>query len=169
MESEFVTGFKARSNMKRTWLAKLTDKLVEFAGRPVFIILNLVFVLGWIFTHVSWFGVVGRVDPFALLGMVISVEAIVLSLLVLFTQRRQMLVNDVREEVSLKLALRAQQQNSKVLKMLKNIETKLGVAGEDDEKYEKLSSGVDVGQVLEETEKEIEDSEEGDTVAEGSK
>jgi uncharacterized membrane protein len=101
--------------------------------------------------HVVWFGVwilwnVGALDlpefdpfPFGLLTMVVSLEAIFLTMFVLMAQSRESAIAELREELTLQVNLRVEQEVTKTLQLVAGLYTRLGFqVSEDPELHEML-------------------------------
>jgi len=77
--------------------------------------------------------------PFGLLTMIVSLEAIVLSIFVLMAQSRESAVAELREEVSLQVILRMEEEVTKTLQLVAGLYARLGYqVGEDGELREML-------------------------------
>jgi len=104
--------------VRSTTLEKIADVIAEFSGSIPFLILNAAWFLGWI----VW-NMIPRVPhfdpyPFGFLTMVVSLEAIFLSIFVLVSQNRQAekdhLRADSEYEVNLKAELEITQLHEKM-------------------------------------------------------
>jgi uncharacterized membrane protein len=72
--------------------------------------------------------------PFGLLTMVVSLEAIFLSIFVLMTQNRESYIAELREELGLQVSLRMEAEVTKTLQLVAGLYTRLGhKVGEDPE------------------------------------
>jgi uncharacterized membrane protein len=93
----------------------------------------------WFAAWICWnSGVFGLRDfdpfPFGLLTLVVSLEAIFLSIFVLMAQGREAAIAELREEVTLQVNLRTEAEVTKTLQLLAGLYTRLGQKlGEDDE------------------------------------
>ncbi len=77
--------------------------------------------------------------PFGLLTMIVSLEAIFLAIFVLMAQSRESTVAELREEVSLQVVLRMEEEVTKTLQLVAGLYARLGLkVGEDDELREML-------------------------------
>lgn len=106
----------------RTTVMKVADWISEFSGSLPFLFLHCVIFFVWIvlntgsLAHTS----IGGFDPFpfGLLTMVVSLEAIILSVFVLLSQNRQVardrVRNDIEYNVNLKAELEVAQLHEKV-------------------------------------------------------
>lgn len=132
----------------RTRVQKIADWIAEFSGSLTFLNLHLLFFALWIGLNTSWIErfespLVRRFSnfdpfPFGLLTMVVSLEAIVLSVFVLLSQSRQAAKDRIRSDVEYDVNLKAEleiahlhekvdQVTGKVLERLRNIEQALGI------------------------------------------
>ncbi len=66
----------------------------------------------WIPWNLGWFGL-REFDPypFGLLTMIVSLEAIFLSIFVLMAQKRESAIAELREELALQVSLRIEEEN----------------------------------------------------------
>jgi len=96
---------------KRTRVMKTADWIADFSGSLPFLFLHVGFFFVWIILNVGvlpW----GGFDPFpfGLLTMVVSLEAIILSVFVLLSQNRQASRDRVRGDVEYDVNLKAEMQ-----------------------------------------------------------
>jgi len=92
---------------QRSLLEKLTDWIADFSGSMTFLLLNAGWFALWIYLNVS-----GRASfdpyPFGFLTMVVSLEAIILSILVLLAQNRQAAKDHIRDDVEYEINVKAE-------------------------------------------------------------
>ncbi len=92
---------------QRSLLEKLTDWIARFSGSMTFLLLNAGWFALWIYLNVS-----GRFSfdpyPFGFLTMVVSLEAIILSILVLLAQNRQAAKDHIRDDVEYEINVKAE-------------------------------------------------------------
>lgn len=133
----------------RSWSARIGDTIATQAGKVWFIVL-----------HVMWFGVwiglnIGSVHrftfdpfPFSLLTMVVSLEAIFLSLFILMSQNRTGVLADRRNHLDLQINLLAEDENTKILQMLQALckHHKLPIA--NDPEINAMAQSIEVAEVL---------------------
>ena len=97
---------------KRTRVMKVADWISEFSGSLEFLFIHLGLFFIWIvlnvgpLTHTG----IGNFDPFpfGLLTMVVSLEAIILSVFVLLSQNRQVARDRVRNDIEYQVNLKAE-------------------------------------------------------------
>lgn len=93
----------------RTVLEKVTDWVAAFSGSMIFLLLNALWFAVWIWLNVSG---ISRFDPypFGFLTMVVSLEAIILSILVLLSQNRQAAKDHIRDDVEYGINVKAEME-----------------------------------------------------------
>src|SRR3989338_8839369 len=81
-------SMKAKSDAKRTTVEKIADNMTSSFGTMTFLVLNVLLFAIWIFINTSQVGGISSFDPFPfnLLTMIVSLEAIILSVFVLISQ-----------------------------------------------------------------------------------
>lgn len=133
---------EAKSLRKRSWSAKLADHLTSYASTPLFLFLNAGFFVVWISINVGFIQGIKPFDPypFGFLTMVVSLEAIVLSIFVLVSQNRAAQIATLREELHLRINLIAEQEITKCLEMLLALQEKAGIAKDDPEMEKMLNT-----------------------------
>lgn len=95
----------------RTIVMKAADWISEFSGSMPFLFLHLLFFALWIALNVGLFPF-GDFDPFpfGLLTMVVSLEAIILSVFVLLSQNRQTERDRTRNNIEYEVNLKAEME-----------------------------------------------------------
>jgi len=92
---------------QRSFLEKLTDWIARFSGSMTFLLLNAGWFALWIYLNVSGKAVFDPY-PFGFLTMVVSLEAIILSILVLLAQNRQAAKDHIRDDVEYDINVKAE-------------------------------------------------------------
>lgn len=106
----------------RTTVMKAADWIADFSGSIPFLVIHVGIFFFWIITNVHILPF-GDFDPFpfGLLTMVVSLEAIILSVFVLLSQNRQIererVRSDIEYDVNLKAELQIQHLHEKMDKM----------------------------------------------------
>jgi uncharacterized membrane protein len=97
---------------KRTTVMKVADWISEFSGSLEFLFIHLGIFFVWIVLNTGALGrsSIGGFDPFpfGLLTMVVSLEAIILSVFVLLSQNRQVARDRVRNDIEYQVNLKAE-------------------------------------------------------------
>ena len=131
---------KAQHASKRTLVENVADRLTGVASSTPFLLLHLVWFGVWIIWN-SGLTPLRPFDPypFGFLTMVVSLEAIFLSIFVLMSQNREAAIAELREEVMLQVNLRMEEELTKTLQLLAGLYGRLGYkVGEDAELLEML-------------------------------
>lgn len=151
-------SLKAEKDAERTKSDRIADSLTSSFGTATFFFLNLLFFLTWILINSGFVSVVSVFDPypFNFLTMVVSLEAIFLSIFVLISQNRASKIADLREEVDLHLNVQAEEEITRILIMLDQIHDKLGLNPEDDKELKKMKKHTNLRKIEREIMEEIE-------------
>ena len=118
---------------QRSTLERGVDAVARFCG-----------TLPFVWVHILWFGIwlatnavpgIQHFDPFPfpLLTLIISMEAIFLTTFVLISQNNQSRISERRNHLDLQINLLAEQENSKMIKMLNAIMGAMNVTIRDTE------------------------------------
>ena len=130
-----IRSIKAQHAAHRTPLQVAADALTRAASSATFLLLHLAWFGAWIAWNVGVMGL-PRFDPypFGLLTMVVSLEAIFLSIFVLMSQSREAAIAEIREEVTLAVNLRMEEEVTKTLQLVAGLYARLGQQlGDDDD------------------------------------
>jgi len=118
-----LKSFRARSDAERTTLEKMADLMTRTFGSMTFLIVNASFFLVWILINLDVIPGIGPFDPFpfGLLTMIVSLEAIFLSVFVLISQNRNSRIDELREEVDLQMDIITERELTKLLELVKKL------------------------------------------------
>jgi uncharacterized membrane protein len=128
-------AIKAQHAAERTVIEAFANGLNKLAASTPFLVLHVVWFLVWIPWNLGLFGFVPFDPfPFGLLTMIVSLEAIFLSIFVLLSQKRESAIAELREELMLQVSLRTEQEVTKTLQLVAGLYTRMGhVMAEDDD------------------------------------
>ena len=124
----FATGFPS---------SPTSFTVAEFAGSVQFVMMHVVWFTAWIAINIGLVPGVPRFDPFpfGLLTMVVSLEAIFLSVFVLLSQNRQAAKDRIRADIEYDVNLKAEREighlHEKVDRMYAEIVGRLAHAERD--------------------------------------
>lgn len=140
--SQFGTmrAVKAAHARDRTRIERIADFMTRLASTSGFFALHIMWFGLWIVinTHLTPLPAFDPF-PFGLLTMIVSLEAIFLSIFVLMTQNRESYIAELREELALQVNLRMEQEVTKTLQLVAGLYTRLGHRiGDDPELREML-------------------------------
>lgn len=128
---------------------RIADKITDFSGRMYFVYFHVLWFAIWILINLGYFGI-EPFDPypFGLLTMIVSLEAIFLSTFVLISQNRLSAEADRRADLDLQIGLLAEHELTRVLKMLDEIQDKMGIENDSDKELRDLEKNVHPEDVL---------------------
>jgi CRP/FNR family cyclic AMP-dependent transcriptional regulator len=97
---------------RRTAVERAADWIAAFSGSITFLMLHVVFFAAWIGLNTNWLPgwkpPMFDPFPFGLLTMVVSLEAIILSVFVLLSQNRQVAKDRIRGDIEYEVNLKAE-------------------------------------------------------------
>jgi uncharacterized membrane protein len=117
-----VLALETTEKGKATTADRVADAITSFSGSMRFVWVNVLLFAGWVVFNLA-LPKPRRFDPFpfSLLTLVLSVEAIFLSIFILISQNRAARVSEKRSHLDLQLNLLSEQENTKMLLMLEQI------------------------------------------------
>ena len=131
---QFLRSFEAKSLRGRSFLTQIADDLTTICGSTPFLIFHILFFAGWIAINIGLFEAIMKPFdpyPFGFLTMVVSLEAIFLSIFVLVSQNRSAYISTIRDEVHLGVNLIAEEEITKILQVLVEIRKEMGIKKKD--------------------------------------
>jgi uncharacterized membrane protein len=96
--------------------------------------------------------------PFSFLTLVVSLEAIFLSTFIMISENRQGRIDERRSHLDLQINLLAEQENTKMLQLLKGIAEKLGVDPTKDPDVEVLEQATRPEKLVEQIDESIKET-----------
>jgi uncharacterized membrane protein len=133
-------AIKSQHAAERSWIETIAEWLNNLAASTSFLVGHVLWFSFWVLWNTGVFGF-PTFDPypFGLLTMIVSLEAIFLSIFVLMAQKRESAIAELREEMSLQVALRLEEEVTKTLQLVAGLYTRLGhKVAEDPELHEML-------------------------------
>jgi uncharacterized membrane protein len=122
-----------RAHMEgRTFGERFAKWIANFSGSTWFAIVNLIWFVGWIGYNVLFPDQAFDPYPFTFLTLVVSLEAIFLSIFILIAQNQETRLTEHRDHLDLQINLLAEQENTKMLEILEAIANKIGVSADDE-------------------------------------
>ena len=146
---------KSRLYVRRTWKDVLAEFLTLKFGTVAFLIFNIAVFALWILINTGTLPGIAFFDPypFNFLTMVVSLEAIVLSIIVLMTQNRQSRMEDIRDQIDTEIDVRAEEEITMLLIMLEKVAHHLQVPLEDSSELRRMKERTDLKRIREEIER----------------
>jgi uncharacterized membrane protein len=161
-----ILQLEATAKDNQTTSERIAEKIANFCGSMTFVGIHIIVFGGWILAN-SLPGI-NHFDPFpfTFLTLVVSLEAIFLSTFILISQNQETRLSERRNHLDLQINLLTEQENTKMLQMLKKISEKLNVEIDDDPTVQILEQATRpeklVEQIIQATEQSDETKERGD-------
>ncbi len=155
---QFIKSFESSALKKRPFIIRVADLMTNFFGSLIFLGLNIVGFIVWILINSNNIPQIAPFDPypFNFLTMTVSLEAIVLSIIVLVTQKRQSQIDSLREELHLQVNLIAEREITEALRLLDAIADKTGVKHVHSPELVEMLKDTDTSYIERKLEKELE-------------
>lgn len=143
-----IKSFEAKELKKRPLAIRLADGLTSLFGGISFFVINLIFFTAWILINTNKIPQIAVFDPypFTLLTSIVSLEAIILSIIVLMSAQRQSYISTLREELNMQVNLIAEKEITKILVLLKELHKKHNSDFNDPE-LEEMIKGTDISYI----------------------
>ena len=152
-------AIKAEHVADRSAIERVADVLTRFASSTPFLVLHAIWFVVWVSWNVGWLGV-APFDPFpfGLLTMIVSLEAIFLSIFVLMAQNRESAIAELREEITLQVNLRMEEEVTKTLQLVAGLYTRLGHRLSDDPDQRDILQPLDASEIERDLTEQIRES-----------
>ena len=154
-----MVALKAAHSADRSKMERAADKLIKVASSTPVLAAHVLWFGGWILWNVGALG--GQPFdpyPFGLLTMVVSLEAIFLSIFVLVGQNREAAIAELREELTLQVNLRMEAEVTKTLQLVAGLYTRMGYQVADDEELRDMLKALDPDHIQKELKQQIENA-----------
>lgn len=167
---ESVTQISRDFVRGRTRLDRLGDAVTRIAASPGFIATHFVGVAAWISINVGAIPGCQPFDPppFSLLGVLVSLEAVLLAIFVLMAQKRQTQQAEHWAHLNLQVGLLSEQEATKMLQMLTAISDRLGVHTSHDAELKEMAQKTVVDHLHQELAENLARTDEEDQLRTGA-
>ena len=157
--SRAFRAIKAQHAENRTLTEILASRLTDFASSTVFLFIHIAWFSVWILWNTGTLGL-RPFDPFpyGLLTLVVSLEAIFLSIFLLLGQRRESAIAELREEITLQVTLRVEEEVTKSLQLMAGLYARLGYKIGEDPELQAMLTPLDAASIEAELDKQIKES-----------
>ena len=158
---QIIRSFEAKAMKKRPWAVRIADRLTSSFGSMSFLFGNVAFFAGWVVINQGYFRpAIEPFDPFPyiLLTMVVSLEAIMLTVIVLMSQNRQGYISSVRDELILQTNLISERELTKTLQMIAELLKHHGVKRPADPELEAMLKDTDISYIERKLEEQLQPS-----------
>ena len=124
-----VARLERQHLLERSLADRVSEALTRATGSTPFVVLHAGFFAAWIAINTGSFGRIAPFDPypFNFLTLVVSLEAIFLSVFVLMSQNRMTRVAEQRARLDLQIDLLAERELTMLLRLLRALCEKEGV------------------------------------------
>ena len=137
-------AIKAQHAANRSAMEVLADRMIGIASSTPFLVVHAALFVAWIVWNVPGTGL-PKFDPYpyGMLTTIVSLEAIFLSIFVLMTQSRESRIGELREELTLQVNLRMEEEITKTLHLVAGLYARLGLKMADDPELKGMLEPLD--------------------------
>ncbi len=155
-----IRSFEAQELRKRPFIVKIADSLTSGFGTITFLIGNIVIYAFWILANTGKIPGVPIFDPYpySFMNSFVSIEAIILSIIVLMSQNRENQRDTLRNELGLQVELISEKEITKILELLKELHDAKNKDFHDDE-LDEMTKELDTSYIERRLNEQLEESE----------
>jgi uncharacterized membrane protein len=137
-------AIKAQHASNRSKMEVMADRMIGFASSTPFLVIHAFIFVAWIYWNLPFSGM-PKFDPYpyGMLTTIVSLEAIFLSIFVLMTQSRESRIGELREELTLQVNLRMEEEITKTLHLVAGLYSRLGLVLADDAELKAMLEPLD--------------------------
>jgi uncharacterized membrane protein len=137
-------AIKAQHSANRSRMEIIADRMIGFASSTPFLVIHAFVFIAWIWWNLPFSGL-KKFDPYpyGMLTTIVSLEAIFLSIFVLMTQSRESRIGELREELTLQVNLRMEEEITKTLHLVAGLYARLNLALADDPELRAMLEPLD--------------------------
>jgi uncharacterized membrane protein len=137
-------AIKAQHSANRSQMEIIADRMIGFASSTPFLVIHALIFIGWIYWNLPFSGL-KKFDPYpyGMLTTIVSLEAIFLSIFVLMTQSRESKIGELREELTLQVNLRMEEEITKTLHLVAGLYARLNLTLADDPELRAMLEPLD--------------------------
>jgi uncharacterized membrane protein len=137
-------AIKAQHSANRSAMEVMADRMIGFASSTPFLVVHAFVFIAWIYWNLPFSGL-PKFDPYpyGMLTTIVSLEAIFLSIFVLMTQSRESRIGELREELTLQVNLRMEEEITKTLHLVAGLYSRLGLTLADDPELKQMLEPLD--------------------------
>jgi len=118
-----IKSFEVEALRKRPFIVKVADFLTSYFGTIGFLVMNIIIYGFWILANEGKIPGVPIFDPYpySFMNSFVSIEAIILTVIVLMSQNREGQRDVLRNELGLQVELISEKEITKILQLLKQL------------------------------------------------
>jgi uncharacterized membrane protein len=142
--SKAFQAIKAQHSSNRSQMEIMADRMIGFASSTPFLAIHALIFIAWIYWNLPFSGL-RKFDPYpyGMLTTIVSLEAIFLSIFVLMTQSRESRIGELREELTLQVNLRMEEEITKTLHLVAGLYARLNLALAEDPELRAMLEPLD--------------------------
>ena len=148
-----IAKIEGKAKAKAPLSDRIAAAIANVSGSMLFAMLNSVWFIVWILYNTL---ASDPFDPypFTFLTLMVSLEAILLSIFIMINQNRETVLAERRNQLDLQVNLLAEQENTRMLHFLEAIAEKVGCDIDTDEFREEMKKDIDPERIMDEIENE---------------
>lgn len=137
-------AIKAEHSANRSRMEVVADRMIRVASSTWFLLAHVLAFLLWIVINAPLPGM-PQFDPypFGMLTTIVSLEAIFLAIFVLMTQSRESRIGELREELTLQVNLRMEEEITKTLHLVAGLYSRLNLQLAEDAELRSMLEPLD--------------------------
>ena len=149
-------AIKAEHSANRSAMEILADRMIGIASSTPFLVIHAVLFVLWVVWNTPGMPL-PRFDPYpyGMLTTIVSLEAIFLSIFVLMTQIRESKIGELREELTLQVNLRIEEEVTKTLHLVAGLYSRLGLQLAEDPELKAMLEPLDPKRIEEDLAEQI--------------
>ncbi len=157
--SSLIQSFEAKELKKRPFIIKIADRLTSFFGSFWFLGFNVSLFIFWIVANQGLIPNIPIFDPFPYFFLTtgVSLEAIILTIVVLVSQQRQSQITKIREELDMHVNKISEREISKALYILKLLAKKQGIGLDGDKELDDMLKDINESYIEKKLEEQLSD------------
>jgi uncharacterized membrane protein len=139
---------KSALDINKSWSDRIALFITDIFGSIFFLSACLVIFVFWVICNTGLLPGMQPFDkyPFPGLEMAVSLFAVILSVSVLISQNRQGKMEKIRQQLEFEVNVRAENEITKILQMLHELQKKMGIDNPDSE-LEIMKKSIDLQQL----------------------
>ena len=145
-----VAQLEAADRARQSSAERFSDTIARVAGTPWFAWVHVAWFAAWVVWNAGFVPGWHPIDPFpfSFLTLVVSLEAIFLSIFVLISQNNLTRLSERRAHLDLQINLLAEQESTKTVALLERIAKQLGVPLPAESSDSELATPTDIRDVV---------------------
>jgi uncharacterized membrane protein len=119
-----ITLLHAEHHRKSTLSERIVDRATAFVGRPTFLLIAFALILCWVCFNVVIRGIGGKPPdppPFEWMDLICTMTALLITVLILTSQRRADKFANLREQMTLEATLLTEQKTRKIIELIEEL------------------------------------------------